>query len=310
MMMNTAVSLIAIGTLLLGGAQAANTIEASSGVNNRLIPKITKNQTGIASQDIRRLTLEKIDEEGLEKYPIVQVFSSAASPGSGVIIAALPGGYAVLTSKHVIGSLAAGESIEIKTLDGLLHNASLAQSSRSMDAALLEFRSSKKYYPAYIDIKHSPRKSDATIVAGYSLASKEVTRGTFRISNGSLVAIVPLNKDGYDYAYSNATTRGMSGGAVYVPLPRETKYSDDDEFDITCEKWGPTVPRLVAIHGRAESYGAGEAKSGVALGISMPKIIEELSRSLSVLGFRGFPPLEKTALFSDLCYTWSRDKDS
>ena len=122
---------------------------------------------------ISRYAIEKVEVENrLMDFSAVQVFGTAA-PGSGAIIARKNDDYYVLTAKHVIGEILKGDEIEIMTIDGNYHSAELLKIDEKIDAALIKFRSNRKYYPAFFDPNTKAISGQKSVVIGYALASKE-----------------------------------------------------------------------------------------------------------------------------------------
>ena len=67
--------------------------------------------------------------------------------------------------------------IEIFTLDGEVHEASILHRLENIDAALLKFKSDNYYYTAFVSEKINPRVGMYVLTQGYALASNEAKKG-------------------------------------------------------------------------------------------------------------------------------------
>ena len=255
---------------------------------------------------------EKVKEKRVDltikdfKYPMlfnnniydfvtVAIYGTAA-PGSGVIIAQKGDNYYVLTANHVVGEILKGDEIEIQTLDREYHSAELIQSSNKVDGALLKFNSKNKYYPAFIDSRVEPETGMYILTEGYALASKEAKKGSLRRSTGPIITVIDENTDGYDVLYDAATNVGMSGGGIFTDYGQTT--IDQGEGWKSCNAF--SIPILVGIHGRAESYRAG-GKSGASMGVSVHTLLREFGGTLAKEGVTSLPDELDTLIYKDGC---------
>jgi S1-C subfamily serine protease len=128
--------------------------------------------------------------------------------GSGVLIAQENGVYTVLTNAHV---LTAGAPYRVETPDGQVYEAqeALVSSVIGLDAALLQFRSSKSYAVA--------RLANTNISVGQPVwaAGFPEETGNFLVTEGQLSLFSARALiDGYQLGYSNEVIPGMSGGPL------------------------------------------------------------------------------------------------
>ena len=95
------------------------------------------------------------------------------------------------------------------------------------------------------------------IVAGISIPTKSITVSLFRTSTASIQDRAPGNVDGYELIYiSPSTVPGMSGGGVLAAR--------------MCPDWvDGAFGGLIGIHGRSESYGSSNSRSGTSLGLPL-----------------------------------------
>ena len=237
----------------------------------------------------------------LMDFSAVQVFGTAA-PGSGAIIARKNDDYYVLTAKHVIGEILKGDEIEIMTIDGNYHSAELLKIDEKIDAALIKFRSNRKYYPAFFDPNTKAISGQKSVVIGYALASKEAKVGSLRKSKGSVLTVITDNTDGYDILYNNATNVGMSGGPLYANSPKG--FLDRNGGTGGSCGWF-IVPPLIGLHGRAESYRSG-GKSGANMGLSIHTLLNSFQNVFISEGIKSLPKEEDTSLYKDGCPLFPR----
>lgn len=181
------------------------------------------------------------------------------SPGSGVIIARQGTTYTVLSANHVFSAVGAGDEVDIRTYDGILHRSSGAQITPlgSVDLALVTFVSGNDYeiatfsnYTYQLNETRDPTAANSTVglyripndqsqhyvfVSGWPNIGEErfVTNPGILIDvNGAAVSDPSAWSEGYEIVYTNLTHRGMSGGPVL-----------------------DTTGRLVGIHGLADGRG-------------------------------------------------------
>jgi len=138
--------------------------------------------------------------------------------GTGVIVQQQPTAegwdYLVLTNSHVIRD----DRVNIQTSDRQVHSTMIALDDRSggYDLAVLRFSSSQPYTVARIQTE--VRLNEPTIAVGFPFDRADLEtpeRSEFQWTEGEIVHILdePL-VDGYQFAYSNAIEKGMSGGPV------------------------------------------------------------------------------------------------
>ena len=236
-------------------------------------------------------------------YHIVEVVGPA-TPGGGVIIARKGKDYFLITAKHVVAQVGKGDEIDIITLDGVMHKATILKVSSKLDAAIIRFSSAKDYYPAFISEKVFPEQGKGVSVHGIALKNEHVTIKSRRSSIGGITAIVPGNKDGYEILYNAVTNVGMSGGGVFTyPDVQEGnvegwKYNMHKLIHATCEYF--RTPVLVGIHGRSEGYIAG-GKSGINMGLSIHSVMQDLGSALISEGIKTLPKETETQIWKDRC---------
>ena len=248
----------------------------------------------------------------LADYSVVQIMSSAASPGSGVIITNKNGEYFVVTAGHVIGSLQRGEDIDVRTLDGRIHRAALIEKLKGVDAALVSFTSKNKYYPAFVDPLTRAMPGQQSFVIGFALPSREAQLPTLRKALGSVLAVSEENQRGYTIIHSSATNAGMSGGPVFA------KHKEGMLIGRT-ENWGPDVlkagdckadyffiPPLIGIHGMGESYVSG-GKSGANLAMSIHLLLGKFASVLLQYGITKVPEEADTLIYKEACPIYNRN---
>ena len=141
--------------------------------------------------------------------------------GSGIILHRQDGNYLVLTNQHV---LRAGEApFTIQTPDGKIHESTVAisQTPSQDDLALLLFSSDRdKYKTANIGNHSQLKEGELIFAAGFPANSENQNHPSPGLSNFSFttgkVAVIldkPLQQ-GYQIAYTNFVTKGMSGGPL------------------------------------------------------------------------------------------------
>jgi len=197
---------------------------------------------------------------------IVVLIEGQGAPGSGTIISRQGNRYSVLTAKHVVANINAGEEGYITTHDGQRYRFTSAaiQKLPGVDLATIEFRSDRSY--AIAQMGNSNRATEGTLVyvAGFPLPTAAINRSIYNFTEGKIIANAsqPL-EDGYALVYSNATLSGMSGGPVL---------NDRGE--------------IVGIHGRADTLGSQASpnnpdvrvKTGFNLGIPLQPFLHLLPR--------------------------------
>lgn len=264
-------------------------------------------------------------------FVTVSIYGTA-DPGSGVIIAQKGDNYYVLTANHVLGKVLKSDEIDIQTLDGKYHSAKLLDFDEKIDGALIKFTSKRTYYKAFIHPDVTPRTGMYILTEGYALASKEARKRSLRRSLGPIVTVIEENKDGYDLFYDAATNVGMSGGGVFSDFG-QTKIKGDGwlygwikktrndlpdsylQYYEECKNsgkenclasyvehpcFGFSIPILVGIHGRAESYRAG-GKSGASMGMSINSLLGRFGKTLLKEGVASLPDERETLIWKDGC---------
>ena len=141
--------------------------------------------------------------------------------GSGIILHQQDRNYLVLTNQHV---LRAGKApFTIQTPDGKIHESTVAisQTPSEDDLALLLFKSDRDRYKTATIGDHSQLKEGELIfAAGFPVNSENQDHQSpelsgFNFTTGKVAVILekPLQQ-GYQIAYTNFVTRGMSGGPL------------------------------------------------------------------------------------------------
>ena len=184
----------------------------------------------------------------------------AGAPGSGVILQAIM--VIIMSLLHAtLLEIYLQYVIEVFTLDGEFHDASILHQLDNIDAALLKFKSDNHYYTAYVSEKMNPRVGMYVLTQGYALASNEAKRGSLRRSTGTIISIIEGNEGGYDNLYDAVTNVGMSGGGVFTHWNTSTD-GEGWKSSINHPCYGFDTPILIGIHGRGESY-SGEENRGL-----------------------------------------------
>ena len=148
---------------------------------------------------------------------ITVLIEGQGPPGSGIIIAREGNIYSVLTAKHVVKSIHAGEEGDIVTHDGERYylDSYNIQQLPEVDLAIVNFSSDKNYPLASLGSSEEATPGSKVYVAGFPLPTPAITRSIYNFTEGRITAnaAVPL-VDGYGLVYSNSTLPGMSGGPV------------------------------------------------------------------------------------------------
>ena len=197
--------------------------------------------------------------------------------------------------------------IEIFTLDGEFHDASILHQLDNIDAALLKFKSDNHYYTAYVSKKMNPRVGMYVLTQGYALASKEAKMASLRRSTGTIISIIEGNKDGYDILYDAVTNVGMSGGGVFTHWDTSSDGEGWKGSGAGHPCFGFDTPILVGIHGRGESYRGG--KSGSNMFISIDTLIRYFASTLVGEGLTNLPKEKQTDIWKDSCPLYNEVKD-
>jgi S1-C subfamily serine protease len=138
--------------------------------------------------------------------------------GTGVIIQQqpTPGGwdYWVVTNSHVIRD----DSVNIQTFDRQAYSTLIVLDDRigGYDLAILRFSSSRPYNVA--SVQTEVQLDETTIAVGFPFDRADLItpeNSEFHWTEGKIVHILDESLvDGYQFAYSNAIEKGMSGGPV------------------------------------------------------------------------------------------------
>ncbi|NJN61616.1 MAG: hypothetical protein HC795_08930 [Coleofasciculaceae cyanobacterium RL_1_1] len=138
--------------------------------------------------------------------------------GTGVIIQQqpTPGGwdYWVVTNSHVIRD----DSVNIQTFDRQVYNTLIVLDDRTggYDLAILRFSSAQPYNVA--SVQTEVQLNETTIAVGFPFDRADLVtpeNSEFHWTEGEIVHILDESLvDGYQFAYSNAIEKGMSGGPV------------------------------------------------------------------------------------------------
>jgi tetratricopeptide (TPR) repeat protein len=141
--------------------------------------------------------------------------SSQGKHGSGFIIKKDKETYHVLTAYHVVRE--PGKYI-LTAPDGEKYNIDLkkVRYQSGTDLAAIQFTSQKTYSIAKIGDSDKATEGTTSYVAGFWPATGALPVPTFRFIPGTITANATRPVDeGYQIAYTNATTGGISGGAVF-----------------------------------------------------------------------------------------------
>ncbi|MGK7896733.1 MAG: tetratricopeptide repeat-containing serine protease family protein [Xenococcus sp. (in: cyanobacteria)] len=155
--------------------------------------------------------IAQIDDPQLLEFAtnITVKVTTDRTSGSGVIFGKNNNTYLVLSSGHVIRD---SKSITIRTVDGLIHQASLIPIDKDLDLALLEFTSENTYEIASLNYNYFPRIEEKILAVGYSSETGELVN-----INGQITQIPEKKlKLGYQIGFTGDLVPGMSGGAVVI----------------------------------------------------------------------------------------------
>jgi tetratricopeptide (TPR) repeat protein len=161
--------------------------------------------------------------ESLAKSVTVEV---SVGNGSGVLVYRQGNLYTIVTNRHVVcGSSNCDESrlaatYPLRTPDGQVYTVPKAgvkllrdATGNSLDLAIIQFRSNRRYPVAQIADQDSLKVDDALYSAGFSK-----NRG-FQVGSGKAIAVVnkrlPDDKGGYTVIYDANNPSGMNGGGVF-----------------------------------------------------------------------------------------------
>ena len=154
--------------------------------------------------------------------------------GSGVIIAKQGSVYTVLTTNHVVASLAQEYSIRthLEKNYTAIRIQRLAKNDRDIDLALIQFQSREQYPVAPMGESGRAVVGSTIYVAGYPLPIASESERKLEFTAGIVSSRLGRASSGYGLRYQAVTRRGMSGGPVF----------DDDG-------------RVVGIHGQGDTVG-------------------------------------------------------
>ena len=174
----------------------------------------------------------------------VRIFANR-SVGSGVILNRAGQGYTVVTNAHVVGDHSG--RFMILTADGQMHSGRLISSSRHLDAAVLQFNSSRSYEVARIGNSRGVAVGEPVLAAGFpnwlstNPGQMQDTRDwgnrPFELTQGQ-VGMVPNRTlvEGYQLGYTNDIRSGMSGGPVFNGRGELIAINGRSKFALSADK--------------------------------------------------------------------------
>jgi len=157
-----------------------------------------------------------------------------SASGSGVIIAKQGNIYTVLTTNHVVASLAQEYSIRthLEKNYRAIRIQRLPKNDRDIDLALVQFQSREQYPVAPMGESERAVVGSSIYVAGYPLPIAFGSERKLEFTGGIVSSRLDRRSSGYGLRYQAVTRRGMSGGPVF----------DADG-------------RVVGIHGQGDTVG-------------------------------------------------------
>ena len=157
-----------------------------------------------------------------------------SASGSGVIIAKQGTIYTVLTTNHVVASLAQEYSIRthLEKNYRAIRIQRLPKNDRDIDLALVQFQSREQYPVAPMGESKRAVVGSSIYVAGYPLPIAFGSERKLEFTGGIVSSRLARTSSGYGLRYQAVTRRGMSGGPVF----------DADG-------------RVVGIHGQGDTVG-------------------------------------------------------
>ncbi len=157
-----------------------------------------------------------------------------SASGSGVIIAKQGNIYTVLTTNHVVASLAQEYSIRthLEKNYRAIRIQRLPKNDRDIDLALVQFQSREQYPVAPMGESERAVVGSTIYVAGYPLPLAFESERKLEFTGGIVSSRLGRTSSGYGLRYQAVTRRGMSGGPVF----------DADG-------------RVVGIHGQGDTVG-------------------------------------------------------
>lgn len=215
----------------------------------------------------------------LTTVEVNNTLGSSAS-GSGVIIAKQGNIYTVLTTNHVVASLAQEYSIRthLEKNYRAIRIQRLPKNDRDIDLALVQFHSREQYPVAPMGESERAVVGSTIYVAGYPLPIAFESERKLEFTGGIVSSRLGRTSSGYGLRYQAVTRRGMSGGPVF----------DADG-------------RVVGIHGQGDTVGTvrsqwngqmEEIKTGLNSGIP----IDAFTALLSQTKPRGFDILSNISI--------------
>ena len=190
-----------------------------------------------------------------------------SASGSGVIIAKQGNIYTVLTTNHVVASLAQEYSIRthLEKNYRAIRIQRLPKNDRDIDLALVQFQSREQYPVAPMGESERAVVGSSIYVAGYPLPIAFGSERKLEFTGGIVSSRLDRTSSGYGLRYKAVTRRGMSGGPVF-----------DAEG------------RVVGIHGQGDTVGTvksqwngqmEEIKTGLNSGIPIDTFTALLSQT-------------------------------
>ena len=157
-----------------------------------------------------------------------------SASGSGVIIAKQGNIYTVLTTNHVVASLAQEYSIRthLEKNYRAIRIQRLPKNDWDIDLALVQFQSREQYPVAPMGESERAVVGSSIYVAGYPLPIAFGSERKLEFTGGIVSSRLDRRSSGYGLRYQAVTRRGMSGGPVF----------DADG-------------RVVGIHGQGDTVG-------------------------------------------------------
>ena len=140
-----------------------------------------------------------------------------SASGSGVIIAKQGNIYTVLTTNHVVASLAQEYSIRthLEKNYRAIRIQRLPKNDRDIDLALVQFQSREQYPVAPMGESERAVVGSTIYVAGYPLPIAFGSERKLEFTGGIVSSRLDRRSSGYGLRYQAVTRRGMSGGPVF-----------------------------------------------------------------------------------------------
>jgi len=140
-----------------------------------------------------------------------------SASGSGVIIAKQGTIYTVLTTNHVVASLAQEYSIRthLEKNYRAIRIQRLPKNDRDIDLALVQFQSREQYPVAPMGESKRAVVGSSIYVAGYPLPITFGSERKLEFTGGIVSSRLDRTSWGYGLRYQAVTRRGMSGGPVF-----------------------------------------------------------------------------------------------